>query len=58
MTLVYVPREQIAPGKLVSAMLTLVRSITGVCGEFRKLERRKVEETDEISCGVRHVEDG
>jgi len=31
MTLVYMPGEQIAPGKLVSAVLALVRSISGVC---------------------------
>lgn len=30
MTLVNVPRKQITPSKLVSAMLALVRSITGV----------------------------
>jgi hypothetical protein len=29
-TLVYVPGKQIAPGKLVSAMLALVRSIASV----------------------------
>ena len=53
------PGEKIAPGKLVSAMLTLVGSISSVCGfSVGQMERGVgVKETNGISCAVLHVED-
>ena len=44
--LVYVPGEEIAPGELVSAVLTLVRPVAGVCmggggGEQERGEERE-----------------
>lgn len=58
MALVYVPGEEIAPGELVSAMLAFIRSITGVYVWVRRGgDGVDKEETDEISCVVRHAED-
>ena len=52
------PGKQIAPGKLVSTMLALVRPIARVCVGRERDEKSWVGwRTDGISCGVRHVED-
>ena len=57
-TLVYMPGEQIAPGKLVSTMLALVRPIASVCEWVSEMERVRMGwRTDGISCGVRHAGD-
>ena len=40
------PREQIASGKLVSTMLTLVRPIASVCGGECVSERKGLKEED------------
>jgi hypothetical protein len=56
--LVYMPGEQITPGKLVSAMLALVRSIPGVCDfGWVRLSQVWTKGTDGISCAVLHVVD-
>ena len=44
-TLVYVPGKQIAPGKLVSAMLAFIRSIPSVC-VFCFVFRMRLEESE------------
>lgn len=59
MTLVYVPRKQIAPSELVSAVLAFVRSIASV---YKKMSSGGREgglgkETNGISYGEQHAED-